>query len=117
MRKVIVEDRLGWTRAYLVRDEDPDEMAEEGIPLLPPDLNRINFEHVKKNIHNQLVRRGLFTWEDVVKHQNAVTKIVAAVIKREVLMLYKFEYQERKDDIKRAEEEHEQMSEKSSEAE
>ncbi len=98
MRKVIVEDRLGWTRAYLVRDEDPDDAAETfGIPLQPPDLDRINFSHVKKQIHNLLVHRNLFTWEDVVKQQNAVTKIVQAVVKREVIQLYKFEHHERKE--------------------
>lgn len=108
MRKVIVEDRLGYTRAYLVRDEDPDDAAETyGIALQPPDLDRINFSHVKKKIHNELVRMGLFTWEDVVKHQNAVTRIVQAAIKREVIQLFKFEYQERKEALKRSENDNE----------
>ena len=96
MRKVIVEDRNGYKHAYLLRDNDPDEMAEQGVPLEPPDINRIPWEEVKRDLHNELVKHGLFTFRDVQGRQNAITSITRFLLKRRIVLLYKLDEQEAK---------------------
>lgn len=89
MRKVITTDRRGFKRAWWVVDEDPDELAEQGIPLNPPDLDLLEWEEVKKTLHNMLVDRGLFTWKDVQRAQNGVTSAILTAMKRRVISLYR----------------------------
>ena len=89
MRTVIWEDRNGYTRASLIRDGDPDEAAEYGIPIEAPNLDYINFEEVKRDLHNELVRRGLFTHKDVQRQQRGVTASIIAVLKKRVVDTYK----------------------------
>lgn len=90
MRRVIWEDRNGYTRASLIRDGDPDEAAEHGIPVDPPNLDRIDFEEVKRDLHNELVRRGIFTYKDVQREQRAITASITSVLKKRVVDLYKY---------------------------
>jgi len=91
MRTVIWEDRNGYTRASLVRDGDPDDAAEYGIPVDPPDLNRINWEEVKRDLHNTLVRKRLFTYKDVKRQQRGVTAAIISVLKRRVIEIYRID--------------------------
>ena len=89
MRIVIQKDRFGYKRAYWVKNEDSDDMAEEGIPLSPPDLDLLEWEEVKKDLHNMLVDRGLFTWMDVQREQNGVTAAVLTAMRKRIIMLYR----------------------------
>ncbi len=93
MRKVVYTDRAGYFRAAWIRDDDPDEMAEMGIPIDPPDLETLDWEGIKRDIHNALVHAELFTWQDVLRQQNSVGSLVARVIKRHIVRLYRFEDQ------------------------
>ena len=89
MRIVTKEDRHGFLRAYQIRDGDPDEAAEEGIQVHPPDVGKIDCERLQKELNNELVRRLIFTWNDVIKHQNAVSRIVAQVVKRQLIEMFR----------------------------
>lgn len=89
MRRVIWEDRDGYRHASLIEEGDPDEVAEYVIPVDPPDINQIDWEEVKRNLHNELVRRGLFTYKDVKREQRAITASVISVLKKRVVDLYK----------------------------
>lgn len=93
MRTVEYTDRAGYLRAALIRDDDPDDMAAQGIPLNPPDLETLDWEGIKRDIHNGLVHARLFTWADVLRQQNAVSGIVSRVMKRHIVRLYRFEDQ------------------------
>jgi predicted nuclease with TOPRIM domain len=94
MRRVIVEDHKGFKHAYLVRDGDPDEMAEKGIPLEPPDIERLPWEEVKRDLHNALVTNGLFTWQDVQRAQTKISAITRTLLKRRVVLLYRLDDKE-----------------------
>jgi len=91
MKKVVWTDRAGYLRAAMIRDDDPDEMAEAGIPLNPPDLEDLDWEGIKRDIHNSLVQSELYTWKDVLRLQNAISGIVSRVMKQHIVRLYRFE--------------------------
>jgi len=83
MRIVKWTDEDGYTRQALLRDSDPDEMAACGIPLDPPKpaVDGIPGE-VLRDLHNELVARGLVTWHDVLAQQSGVTATVMLVARR-----------------------------------
>ena len=89
MRTVIVIDRFGYDRAYLVTDDMSDDEAEQGIPQTPPDLDLIEWEEVKKQLNNILVNRGIFTLADVYNAQNAITSACKSVMKNRIVNLYR----------------------------
>ena len=98
MRKVVWQDKNGYFRAAMIRDEDPDDMGPQGLPLEPPSLDDLDCGEIKKEVHNQLVKQGLFTWADVVKAQSAVTGVVTGVIKRHLIQQYRSEDQEERNE-------------------
>lgn len=100
MKEVAWTDRYGYKRVSLIRDTDPDEMAEKGIPLEPPDVDKINWEEVKRDLHNALIDQRLFGWQDVQRAQNALTGILIRVLKRHLVLLYRQEFQEVKEHAK-----------------
>jgi len=89
MRSVLWTDRAGREHRSLVRDGDPDSQAPYGIPQDPPDLNQLDWEGIKIEIHNRLVKAGLVTWMDVQRGQNRITGIIQAVLKRKIVRLYR----------------------------
>jgi len=69
-------------------------MAPMGIPSDPPDLSQINWAHLEKAMHNALVDRGLFTWDDVQRSGDALRGVINSVLKRELITLYRQKNQE-----------------------
>jgi hypothetical protein len=83
MRHVLYTDRNGYTRRALIRDEDGDEMASSGIPAGPPNLEDIDWEAIKREINQQFVSLGIFTWDDV-QHSSVGLQAICTVVKRHV---------------------------------
>ena len=90
MRPVIFTDNRGYKRRYLVRDNDGDEVAAQGVPAGPPDMRELDLEAICKEINNALVEQNIFTWEDVNGHPVGLS-LIASVIKRYVAGLLKDE--------------------------
>ncbi len=76
-------------RAALIRDDDPDDMGPQGVPLEPPDLTNLDWDGVSRDIHNALVNGGYFTWEDVQREQAPLTSIACRAIKRRLVVLFR----------------------------
>lgn len=92
MRPVKWTDEHGYLRHAQVRDDDRDEDAPRiGIPLDPPDLARLDWDAIQRELHNTLAERGLFTWRDVQRAQNAVSSAVRSVVTKKIIELYKQE--------------------------
>lgn len=89
MRKVEWVDSYGYRRASLLRDDDPDEIRESGVLVGPPNLDRLDWDEIKRDLHNELFKRGLFTWHDVQARQTGVKGAVLAVLRKRVAMLYR----------------------------
>ena len=89
MRRVIWQDEMGYMRASILRDDDPDDMARAGIPVETINLDDLDWDWLKRELHNTLVQSGLFTWDDVQRKQNGVTSAIQRVFKRSVVNLYR----------------------------
>lgn len=88
MKIVIWEDRDGYKHGSLLRDTDSSENSSIGIPLNPPDVRKI-FDECAKEVHNALVDRNLFTWDDVQLSQDGVTSVINSIIKRKFIECYR----------------------------
>jgi hypothetical protein len=89
MKEVIWTDKDGYKHRSLLRDTDPDHLASSGIPLDPPQIDRLDWENLKRELHNALVERGLSSWQDVLEQQTGLTSSIISVFKRPVVDLYK----------------------------
>lgn len=89
MKVLTWEDKHGYKYRSLVRNDDDN--PEIGLPDNIPDLNQIDWEQVKKELHNRLTENELITWKDVQLSQNGVTSAILSVLKRRIINLYKLE--------------------------
>lgn len=89
MKSVQWTDERGYLRVSLLRDNDDVSLAPQGIPISPPDLDRLDWDEIKRELHNLLVERGLFDYADVVAQQNGVSAAIVTVLKRKLVALYR----------------------------
>ena len=89
MRYVFWTDDDGYKHRSLVRDDVPDDLVHEEMLQDPPDIKRLDWEEVMRTLHNQLVDRGLFTYDDLVRQQNGITGAIHAALKNSVINLFK----------------------------
>jgi len=89
MRIVEWQDRLGKKRRSMIRDEDPDSMAEHGLPLDPPNIELMDWEQIKIDLHNALLDRGIVTWDDVTMQQTALQSSAITALKKHLVRLYR----------------------------
>lgn len=82
-------DATGYERATLLRDGDGDELREAGLPVGPPDIHKLDWEALVRDLHNELMRRGLFNWQDVQRSQNGLTAAVRKIIVKPLIALYR----------------------------
>jgi hypothetical protein len=89
MRLVTWIDEDGYKHQSYIKDDEPDALASEGIPNDPPSLDIIDWEEVKKTIHNRLVDMGIRDWQNVQQRQNAITAIINSTMKGYIIALYR----------------------------
>lgn len=91
MRQVYWVDPSGYKHRSLVRDQDPDDQADRGILQDPPSLERLDWEAVKRDLHNALVDAGLCSWREV-QDQGAADGLRGAILaatKNKLIALYR----------------------------
>jgi len=88
MKLVRWEDDRGYKHRSLVRDDDPDEMAPQGILQDPPNLDELDWEAIKRDLHNGLVNSGLISWRNVQEIRGLRGAILSAM-KRRLVQLYR----------------------------
>jgi len=81
-------DEDNYIRKSLVRDNDTS--PEFGIPQDIPDLNELDWNEIKRELHNELTKAGIKTWKDIQQTGNLMS-VVNKVIKRRLINLYKLE--------------------------
>lgn len=86
MKLVKYTDARGYNYLSLIRDGDPDEAAPQGILQGPPPLDELDWEAVKRDLHNQLTEMGLFSWKDLQEKKGLRGAILSALRKRLVYL-------------------------------
>jgi hypothetical protein len=89
LKLVTWTDEDGYKHQSYIKDHEPDAMASQGIPNDPPSLDIIDWNEVKRTIHNRLVQQGIRNWTDIQRHQKAITSIVNSTIKNYLVALYR----------------------------
>lgn len=97
MKIVVWTDKDGYNHRSLLRDSDPDSIASSGVPLDPPSVDQLDWEGIKRDLHNALIDRGLHDMQDVQKQQNGVTSSIISVLKRPLMSLYKMQEAAKRD--------------------
>lgn len=88
MKIVTWEDKQGWKHASKLRDTDPDYMAEKGIPAEMPDIALL-LNNCSRELNNLLVDRGIFEYNDIGMHNNALSNAILSVIRPKLTEAYK----------------------------
>ena len=87
MKLVVYEGKDGRLHRTILRNSDPEELADEGIPLDPPNISDI-LEEAKVELHNELVRKELFDVESLNRHNGALPAAVTKCITRKIIKRY-----------------------------
>lgn len=94
IKRVTYTDEHGWKRCSLVRESDGESEGKYGIPIGPPDLGRLNWDDIAKEINNTLVDMGVVDWPAFQANPQGVTSAMNAV-KRAIHNLYRQEYNDK----------------------
>lgn len=90
MKQVKYTDEQGRKHLSTIRDMDSDPSI--GFLQSPPDLDRLNWQELKVNLHNLLVDKKLFTIEDVQRYQQEFNHAVLVAISKPIFRLYQEEH-------------------------
>lgn len=89
-KPVIYTDKNGFKRRSLVKDTDDESDGEYGIPHGPPDVRQLDWDRIMREINNNLVSAGLFTWQDMQRSRVGID-VATSILKRELIALYREE--------------------------
>jgi len=82
-------DSDGFNHRSLLKDSDHDSLASRGIPQDPPDVRRLDWRAIQRNLHNELLNRGLLTFEDVQERSSEVSAAMRVALLRPLIRLYR----------------------------
>jgi hypothetical protein len=85
---IVFEDKDGYLRRRLMREDMPDTDAYMGIPADPPDLSQIDWGTVQRELHNLLVKRAIISIDDVEEMKH-LSNAILSVLHPKVVGLYK----------------------------
>lgn len=87
MRLVRYEDESGFLHQSLIREDMPLSDAHMGVPHDPPDLTRLDWQEIQKEINNLLIERNLITLKNISR--GALENTIKSVIIPKLIQLYK----------------------------
>lgn len=89
MRAVRYEDEDGFMHQSFIKEDMPLSEAHMGIPHEPPDITRLDWQEIQKEINNLLLERDLITLKDVSNQRGALENTIKAIIIPKLIQLYK----------------------------
>lgn len=89
MKTVVYTDENGWMHKSIIRNNMPNHQADLGIMQDPPDLLRLNWEEIAKELNNLLVQRDLITLKDVSESRGGLANAIQVVMLKKIIALYK----------------------------
>lgn len=88
MKRVVWMSTDGYKHCAVIPDNEPVYNYSMGIPCDPPDINQINWEAVKRELHNLLVERELIVMADVNRKPENLKSAANAVLYKRLVALY-----------------------------
>jgi predicted nuclease with TOPRIM domain len=82
-----VDENDGKTKQSFITDDMSHYDVDKGIPYNPPDLSRIDWGLVEKELHNLLLERGLITLQDIT--EKGLSNAILLVVQPKIQQLYK----------------------------
>lgn len=89
MKSIEWTDNNGYKHVSLVRDGDSNEDIHMGIPNDPPNVDQLDWEIIKRDLHNELHGLKLYTWNDVQRSQQGIISAILSAIKPKLIQLYR----------------------------
>ena len=84
--KSVVFERNGYKYKSTMRDVDTD--PSQGIIQGPPNLDELDWEAAKRDLHNALFDAGLMSWLDIQQKQG-LPGIILGAIRTRLINLYR----------------------------
>lgn len=88
MRLIRYENVDGYLYQAWIPENSPASDAEKGVPYNPPDVNRLDWDAIKRELNNLLVKRDIITLKDV-DVSGALSGTILSVIQPKLIELYK----------------------------
>ena len=86
--KILSFEKNGKRYNRLVRDTDTDPSI--GIPQDPPDIELLDWEQIKRDLHNTLLDMKLLSLKDLENDSaNLLTSAILSVVRTKLIRLYR----------------------------
>lgn len=79
-------DANGYRQKAFIRDNDTN--PQQGIPLVMPDIEGMDWDRIKRRLHGLLLDKGLLTIEDIQQRPADFQWCIITAVKRPLLVLY-----------------------------
>lgn len=89
MKQVIYEDERGRKHLSTIRDTDTDPSI--GFLQSPPDVDKLNWDEIKRTLHNLLLEKGIFTVRDAQRYQKDFNWCVLVAVQKPLFRMYQEE--------------------------
>ncbi len=86
--KLIKYEEDGFIKQSFIPHDMNVEDADKGIPNNPPDLLRLDWKEIAKELNNLLIERNLITLKDIAEH-GSLQNTILSIIKPKIVELYK----------------------------
>lgn len=87
MRIIQKIDENGYKHLYYIKDIDLD--TAKGIPADPPNINELDWDAIKREIHNALIDARLIQLQNIRRSNSGLDNILLKPIKRRLIELYR----------------------------
>ena len=89
MRLVRYTTEDGWKYQSWITEEMLVSESEKGIPHNPPDVTRLPWGDIKREMHNLLIDRNLITLKNVDENPGMLGNTILKIIQPRLVALYK----------------------------
>jgi hypothetical protein len=82
-------DKNGFKKVSLLRDTDPEFNAERGVLVGPPDVTKLDWMEIAKDLNNGLFDNGLRTEADLGGKDSQFMGAILSAIRKRLIELYR----------------------------
>lgn len=88
MKTVVYEEASGKLHRVTLPDSMEAALAEQGIPGDPPDINLLDWDALRIQLHNSLVKNDLFALSDLQRNDK-LKNVILTTFQRPITNLYR----------------------------